>query len=220
MLVILLGLGTWQVQRLHWKQQLLATIDARIHNAPAAIATLLALPDANYRPAIATGTFRDGPVFYLLGISLTGEGGYHVLTPMDLPDGRMLLIDRGWIPYDRKQNAAFAPAAGTDSYGTTTITGILRLPEAHWSDPNNDPARNNWYSVDLTAMAQTAHVPAFTPYVLEADATPNAGVFPVGGQTRMALPNNHFVYAVTWYGLAAALLVIYFLASVHKKPSD
>ena len=213
MLAVLLGLGTWQVQRLHWKQNLLAEIDARIHAAPVDVAGLTDSVDANYLPATASGIFQDDHLFYLFSTSLTGVGGYHVLTPLKLADGRMLLIDRGWIPYDRKGNFS-------QSVGPVTVTGILRKPEHYWLQPKNDPARGIWYSIDLVAMAQQAGITAFLPYVLEVDAAPHPDGYPVGGQTRLTLPSNHFVYALTWYGLAVALLIIYALSSFGKNSED
>lgn len=220
MLAVLLGLGTWQVQRLHWKENLIATIDQRMHQMPVSAASLaddLARgKDVNYRPGLAIGFLQNDSSFYLFAISQTGEGGYHILTPMQMGNGKYLLVDRGWIPYDRK------PGTGGGDFsrptGLVTFKGILREPEHFWTQPPNKPKENNWFSIDLPAMAEAANVPAFLPYVLEADATPNQGGYPIGGQTRVTLPNNHFVYAVIWYSLALVLLVIYGLSSVQKKP--
>ena len=213
MLAVLLALGTWQLQRLHWKQNLLATIDARFHAAPADAAVLADTPDASYRPATAAGIFNNDHIFYLFGTSLTGVGGYHVLTPLALADGRVLLVDRGWIPYDHKGNFS-------ENTGLVTVAGILRKPEHYWLQPKNDPTHGEWYSINLAAMAQQAGVAAFLPYVLEADARPNPGGYPIGGQTRVILPNNHFVYALTWYGLALALVIIYLISSRQKNAAD
>jgi surfeit locus 1 family protein len=146
----------------------------------------------------------------MLAISLTGEGGYHVLTPLQLNDGRLLLVDRGWIPYDRRDHFATVE-------GQTKIAGILRQPESHLFVPKNDVAKNNWYQIDLTAMAQNAGIGPFMPFVMDVDATPNEGGYPVGGQTRIDLPNNHFGYAVTWFGLAAVLVIIYLVYSFPTR---
>lgn len=214
MLAILVGLGTWQVQRLHWKQNLLATIDARIHEAPVDIASITDTASANYRHASASGVFQNEHIFYLSAISQKGEGGYDILTPLALADGRFLLVNRGWIPYDRKPDRFFRPSS------LVTVSGILRLPEHFWFQPQNDPAHNSWYSMDLLAMAKAANIPAFLPYVLEADDTSNPQDYPVGGQTRVTMPNNHFVYALTWYGMALALLVIYGVSSFRKDAAN
>ncbi len=249
MLVVLLGLGTWQVQRLHWKESLIAEIDERAHEAPvdaalipsfrtprsgdpesmnrsggkddsmdfgfapAARPEMTPIENADYHPAFASGLLQHNHEFYLHAISLTGEGGYHVLTPLQLDNGKYLLVNRGWVPYDRK-----LPETRADGqlFGPVTIEGILRVPVHHAMQPQNDAAKNDWYGIDLVAMAKLAGVSEFLPYVLDADAAPNPGGYPVGGQTRVNLPNNHFGYALTWYGLALALLVIYGVSATRK----
>ena len=211
MVVVLVGLGSWQLARLHWKQELIATMESRLHLPPLDVATLPAGEDFDYRPATATGLFRHHSSFFLLSIGRNGQGGYHVLTPLALADGRTLLVDRGWIPYDRRtEPGMFRPA------GMVTVSGILRRPQHHWNQPANDPERNDWYGVDLDAMARLAGIADFLPLVLEADATPNPEGYPIGGQTRLSLPNNHLGYAVTWYGLALALLIIHRRALAEK----
>ena len=210
MLPLLIGLGSWQVERLHWKEELVATIIARIHQDPVDIASL-AVDEADYHPATGSGTFLNDKSFYLLAISLTGEGGYHVLTPLHLEDGQFLLVDRGWIPYDMRGKNYARPS------DVVRIAGVARIPQYHRIRSQNDPEGNNWYQIDMDMMATRAGVPAFLPYILEADAAPNEGGYPVGGQTRLTLPNNHLSYAVTWYGLALVLIVIYSLSSYRKN---
>lgn len=210
-LPVLLGLGAWQVQRLHWKRELIATIDQHIHQAPIAVPVANAA-EADYQPATASGTYlHDRELFVIATEQKSGQGGYHVLTPLQLTDGQILLVDRGWIPYASKSSGFARPM------GVVQMQGILRLPKSSgFLQPANDPAKSFWYSVDLQAMAAAARIPAFLPYVLEADAAPNEGGYPVGGQTRLSLPNDHFSYAVTWYSLAAILLIIYGVASYRK----
>jgi surfeit locus 1 family protein len=215
MLAVLLGLGTWQVERLHWKQNLIATIKERMNQAPVDVTSLAPnADDADYRHATALGFFQHDKEMYLASISLKGEGGYHVLTPMRLANGNHLLVDRGWVPYDRK--SPFTRRA-SQTFGPVMIRGILRRPAHHWMQPDNHPAQNEWYAIDLPAMARAANVPEFLSFVLEADAAPNPGGYPVGGQTRIDLPNNHFGYVVTWYALAVALIVIYGLSGWRRK---
>jgi surfeit locus 1 family protein len=213
LLTVLVGLGTWQVKRLEWKEGLIAAMDHRMREEPIEVAALPEAEDETYRAAVARGTFLHEQSFYQLAISLGGEGGYHVLTPLRLEDGRFLLVDRGWVPYGRRQDY-------DRPMGLVSLAGILRRPEHHWSQPVNDPVKNYWYVPDLSAMAKVAGVPAFLPYVLEVDARPNPGGYPIGGQTRIELPNNHLGYALTWYGLALALLVIYSLSVWRKGSAD
>ena len=232
MLAVLLALGCWQVERLHWKDQLIQTITTRTKELPQNVRSLsplywhangrpdtasrIAVDDLNYRPAAAIGQFLYGAEMFLTATSITGEGGYHVLTPMQLEDGRWLLVDRGWIPYSRRPDSSLAGPAkdhGAAGFarptGVVQVAGLLRLPQHSWLQPTNKPAKDAWYGIDLTAMAQAAGIAGFLPFVLDADSDPNSGGFPVGGQTRLDLPNNHLVYSLIWFGLAAALLVIY-----------
>lgn len=213
MFVTLLGLGTWQVQRLQWKTELLATIEARSQEEPIDVSEIKDINQVDYRPAQASGLFQYDREFYLHAISLEGEGGYHVLTPLQLENGKYLLVDRGWVPFDKK-----LPATRLDGQliGSVLVKGILRIPRSYWMQPANSSSKNDWYSIDLTAMAKMADIPEFMPFVLDADSTKNAGGYPLGGQTRKVLPNNHLSYAITWYGLALALLVIYGISSYRK----
>ena len=214
MLPVLLGLGTWQVHRLHWKQGLLAEIADRTQQPAVDISLMPA--DADYRPAKAIGTFRNDLQLFVFATDVaTGQGGYRVLTPLQLASGKMLLVDRGWIPYVRRSDNGFVQPVGQQS-----ARGILRVPTGSgWITPANNPAKGEWYSIDLAAMAAVDHVEAFLPYVLEVEKTPD-GVYPVGGQTRLTLPNDHRQYAITWYGLTVVLVIIYLVSSFQRNGAN
>lgn len=221
-LIILVGLGTWQLQRLHWKTDLLARIEAGMTADPVALPALVADPAAwDYRRAFVTGQFMHekealiGPRLYP-GRDGRMLPGLHVLTPLVRSDGGgIVLVDRGWIPLDKRDPAS--RAAG-ELAGEVTITGILRAPEPRaWMQPENDPARNDWYWFDLPALARFAAVPALAPLVLQADATPNPGGYPIGGRTILKVKNDHLSYALTWYGLALTLVGVYLAASFRRR---
>ena len=209
--LILIALGTWQVQRLHWKEELLHTIDQRMHAPPLPLAEVethfAATGDVDYVPVTATGTFLHSGERHFF-TTWQGASGFDVLTPLALADGRFVFVNRGFVPYDRK-DAATRPQGQVA--GTVTVTGLARDPLAEKPSmlvPDNDPARNIFYWKDLGLMAATAGLPAgaqVVPILIDADAAPNPGGLPVGGVTIVDLPNNHLQYAVTWYGLAAAL---------------
>lgn len=209
-MIILLGLGTWQVERLHWKENLIATRTAR-STGPA-----ISLPADEADPAgyefsktRVTGRFLHDKEMYLAARSLNGNTGYHVVTPLVEDDGRAILIDRGWIPIDRKDPAA--RAAG-EVRGTVTVEGLLRASQKKsWLVPDNEPRNNVWFYVDVPAMAKWAAVEHARPYFIEAGPAANPGGLPIGGQSRTELPNNHLQYAITWYSFAISLAVIYFL---------
>lgn len=212
-LAVLLALGTWQVQRLHWKEALIATIEGRTDDAPvelAEIETLFARTgDVDYWPMRVEGTFRhEGERHYFA--TWRGNSGYNVMTPLELADGRIIFVNRGFVPFDRKD-----PATRTDGQveGVVSIEGLARnVPSEKPSFivPENDAAANIFYWKDLQLMASSAGLDGETvlPFVIDADDAPNPGMLPVGGVTIIDLPNNHLQYAVTWYGLAAALVAV------------
>ncbi len=214
MLPVLLGLGTWQLHRLHWKQHLIAVISERIHNAPIEVPT--AIGDVDYRHAHVSGIFRHDLEHYVFAASAeTGQGGYHVVTPLQLNDGQILLIDRGWIPYSMKGQDFKRPS------GFLQISGVLRAPKSPgFLQPKNDPAKGDWYSVDIPTISAVDKIDHVLPYILEVGVTANDGGYPTGGQTRLTLPSNHLSYAVTWYSFALILLVIYGLSGWTRQPAD
>jgi surfeit locus 1 family protein len=208
---VLIGLGTWQVERLHWKQGLIAQREAAVSAPPAELPRALeaARPLAFHRIE-ARGLFLHDHEILLHAIERQrGAAGYLVLTPLRLEDGSVVLVERGWVPIDKR-------AAGTRAQGNPpgeiTVDGLLRLAPAEkpgWFVPANDPGRDEWFWIDLPAVASAASVPAALPFYLEAGPAPNPGGLPVGGQANTDLPNDHLQYAITWYALAAALAVIY-----------
>jgi surfeit locus 1 family protein len=210
--LVLLGLGTWQVERLFWKQGLIAQRQAAVTAAPIDLPPSLEAARAlEYHRVRVTGRFVNDRELFLGATSPDGRAGYQVITPLRLADGRTLLVNRGFIPQDRK--APESRAAG-ELDGEVAVTGLLRLPptgKPHWFIPANNAERNYWLYVDVPAMAQAAHLDGVLPFYVDADATPNPGGMPVGGQTLIDLPNDHLQYAVTWYALAVGLAVIYVL---------
>jgi surfeit locus 1 family protein len=208
-LVVLLGLGTWQVERLHWKQGLIAARQAQLA-APAG--PLPASADDwrawDFRPVVAEGEFRHDLEQLFGATAIEGRLGQHVLTPLLRPDGAAVLVDRGWVPADRAH-----PAARREGQlaGPIRVSGIARYRGADrpgWFTPDNHPEQGLWYWYDLPALERALGL-QLLPVVVEADATPNPGGLPLGGQTRTELPNDHLQYAITWYGLAAGLLAIW-----------
>jgi surfeit locus 1 family protein len=208
-LVALVALGTWQLDRLAWKRDLIATRQAQLA-APAA--SLPAIAEDwrrwDFRLAIVQGEFRHD-LEQLYGVTaIDGKVGHHVLTPLVRPDGPAVLIDRGWVPADQAHPAARRLG---QIEGPVQIAGIARYRGSDrpgWFTPDNRPEQGLWYWYDLPAL-ERALGRQLLPVVVEADATPNLGGLPIGGRTRAELPNNHLQYAITWYGLAAGLLVIW-----------
>jgi surfeit locus 1 family protein len=220
-LLILLGLGTWQVQRLHWKEGLIAQRDRMVAALPIAPPQTLAEAQANqFRHVADDGVLLNDKEIYLAATSDSGESGYQVLTPLQETGGRIVFVNRGFVPLELKDTAK--RAAGELS-GTVHIAGLLRVPPAQKPTfflPDNRPDLDLWFWVDLPAMGEAAGFPNVAPFYIDADATPNPGGWPKGAVTRLALPNDHLQYAITWYALAVALIVIYILYHRRNPPRE
>lgn len=210
-LAMLIGLGTWQVQRLHWKEGLIATIDTRIASQPRSIsdtmARLTTTGDVDYWPIEVEGVFRHEGERHFFATHL-GQSGYYVYTPLEFAADRFVFVNRGFVPFDRK-DASTRPEGQVE--GRRTIVGLARnrLDEKPSVIlPDNNPGANIFYWKDLATMAETSGVGSpdtFASFFIDAGDAPNPGGLPVGGVTIVELPNNHLQYAVTWYGLALAL---------------
>jgi surfeit locus 1 family protein len=209
-LATLLALGTWQLQRLAWKTALINEIIARQAMAPIPLPTTIEDPAAlRFRKVSVHGTFDHSREVHLFAHTKRGNLGYQVITPLKQDDGTWVLINRGWVPDERKDPASRAEGQVT---GPVAITGTARPTwHRHMFLPDNDTATNHWFFGDIPAMA--AHLGlSVAPVFVEADATANPGGLPIGGQTPTAdIANNHLQYALTWYMLAVALAGVYFV---------
>lgn len=220
---VLVSLGTWQLQRLAWKEGLIATIEQRIASPPAPIAEIETLygatQDVDYQPVSASGSFVNEAERHFFA-TFDGASGFYIYTPLRLDDGRYVFVNRGFVPYDRKE-----PQSRPESWprGPLTVTGLARNPLAGKPSvlvPENDPVKNVFYWKDLGVMASTAGLPAdatVLPFFIDADNRPNPGGLPVGGVTMTEQTNNHLQYMLTWYGLAAALVAVTGLALNRRR---
>lgn len=210
---VLVGLGVWQVERLDWKESLLATINARIHAVatplpPASQWAQLATGDYDYTHVRVSGQFeagREALIFRGSGGSDANAGpGYWVMAPFDVDGGGTLLINRGFVPAGRKDDPARARAVPS---GATTIAGLLRVPEQRNPfTPADTPATGQWFTRDPLAIAAALNLKDAAPFSLDEDAHAAERGLPAGGATVFDIPNNHLQYAVTWFGLAATLV--------------
>jgi surfeit locus 1 family protein len=210
-LILLLALGTWQVQRLFWKRDLIAAVEAGIKAPPVDLPGQVTDPQAwHYRHVTLRGSFDHAREFHVMSQSQRGNFGYQVIVPLKRSDGAgYVFVDRGWVPPDKK--AAETRREGLVQ-GEQVIHGIARVPpQRGWMTPDNRPDENLWFYPDLAAMARLAGDGAVPGLIVDADDAPVPGGAPKGGQTKLEFPNNHLAYAVTWYGGAVALAIIYVL---------
>jgi len=216
LIVLFAGLGTWQVVRLQWKLALIERVESRVHAAP-----VLPLPPAEwaqvskesheYRHVRLAGRFLYEYTTPVQALSDLGAG-FWLVTPLCTTDGAIVLVNRGFIassgntlsrfPARHAEGNACASASGAPH----TLTGLLRIAEPGGGFlRENDPARNRWYSRDVAGIAAARGLVNVAPYFVDAakgQEPAGAPDQPVGGLTVISFPNNHLVYAATWYALA------------------
>ncbi|WP_296077744.1 SURF1 family protein [uncultured Agrobacterium sp.] len=203
---ILLALGTWQVKRLSWKLDLIQQVEERAHAEPVDAppqsqwATLTDPSTYEYRRVRLTGIFRHQDEVQVYTVSDLGPG-FWVLTPLQRDDGSVVIVNRGFVPTDKRDPAT--RLAG-ELPARVEVIGLMRAPETGGLFlRTNDPQNNRWYSRNIAEIAKDKSLGDVAPFYVDADATPNPGGLPIGGKTMLTFPNNHLSYAITWYVLAA-----------------
>jgi surfeit locus 1 family protein len=217
---ILVTLGVWQVQRLQWKEALLAQLAANAAASPMSLADAEAAAaggrDMEFVRVTFPGTYRHEGWKKMIATYQGGQG-WTIITPAASRDGHAVIVDRGRIPgnledFDRPE-------------GEVEIEGVLRTQRRGkgYFDPDNDPKSNLWYWWDVPAMLQASGLPADLkpfPYVVQLVPSAVASKFPEPEEAKANLANNHLGYAITWFGLALTLLGVagFYIYSTRTKP--
>lgn len=214
-LAVLIGLGTWQLERKTWKEELIAALSARLAAPPGNLPPReqwdrLDRTAMEFRRVSFPAEFVSGQeaLVYATGSALRPDAtgpGYWIFAPARLPGGSVVVVNRGFVPMGELDRAAPPPP------GLIDITGALRWPEPRGLfTPNDEPEKNLWFVRDHRAIAAAKGWEGVAPFYVEQEA-PAAGGLPRVGRLQPNLPNNHLQYALTWYALAAALVVIFAL---------
>ncbi len=216
--LVMVGLGFWQLERLAWKEGLMAELSSRMSAAP------IEMPDApsdpaslEFRRVAIAGEFLNDRELYLPGKTYKGSHGAWVVTPFRLDDGREVIVNRGWVPdsYQRPQTRREGLFEGR-----VFVEGILRQPGwGGWESmrPDNNPAQNVWFYFDLPAMADAAGLTnAETVLYVEALGDESTGLMPIGLDRNVQLPNDHLQYAITWFLLALTLVGVYVVFHLRR----
>jgi len=211
--LILCALGTWQLQRLAWKRDLLARI-AALQAAPArpagpALDRLAAGERVDFTrvvvdcPGLGSAPFLE---FYAVR---DGEAGSRLISacPVEARAFRSILVDRGFVA----DTISARPPIDAKERRPLRLEGVLRVPDKPtFVTPPNDRARNRWFSRDVTAMARALGAPDPAPVMLMAETPTNPEWKAlVPAPLPPEIPNNHLAYAITWFGLAGALIGVY-----------
>ena len=209
-LLVLVGLGSWQLQRLQWKNVLITKFESR------AVATAIAVPaadagldDVEFRRLSLDGAFQHDKEVFLTGRTYEGNAGFHVVTPFQLDDGRIILINRGWVSEDYRDPAS---RVFSQTAGTVTDAGILRRPGVKgYFVPENEPDNGFWFTLIPSQINQHLGLGGAVIDEFYADAVRTTDVLtlPIAAKTKLNLRNAHLSYALTWYGIALALIGVY-----------
>lgn len=226
---LLIGLGTWQIQRKAWKEGLIAALHAELSAPPIALPPPAAWAslDRNalaYHRVRLTAQFDNADEALVFAAPSTlrpdvDEPGYWVFTPARLADGSVVMVNRGFVPDSRKSAASRLRGQTT---GPVEIVGALRWPsQRHWFTPGDEPAHNLWFTGDPQAIAAAKGLGPVAPFYVEQESpVPQAGL-PKPGKLVVDLPDNHLQYALTWFGLALVLLIYYliFAFGAGRRPA-
>ena len=207
--------GTWQVNRLEWKQGLIAQIAAA--NAQAPLAALptddAALATLQFRKVKLSGSWAKNTEFHLTPRYFRDQFGYWIITPFTLADGRIVLVNRGWIPGKKKLPETRPETAVR---GRATITGMVRVgPERSAFTPISQPEKNIWFGRDIAQMAEFAKLANIVPVMVDIVGEQDVKHLPIPSDGTIRLRNDHLSYILTWYGIALGILVIFLV--YHRK---
>jgi surfeit locus 1 family protein len=217
---ILVWLGVWQLERLRWKEGLIADIDARSDAVPGPLPAEAQWPQLNpqdydYRHVEAHGQFDYDKEVLVFRPSGPGEygPGYLVLTPLLLDNGAIVIVNRGYVRQEHKD-----PAERGQIPGDVTVKGLMRPSEPrNLFTPADEPAKGIYFTRDPAELAAHFHLARVAPFTIDADAAQVPGGWPKGGTTVRALPNNHLEYAITWFGLAAGLVGVFLAVVLNRR---
>lgn len=219
-IAIMIGLGVWQIERMRWKEGVLAHVAALQGAAAVPAAPAIALnSDVDFRRVeIDCPGLAAAPYLELFGVH-DGNPGVRLISacPVDAGPYKTVLVDRGFV--DAEVSAR--PPVDAGSVAPLHLVGVLRRPErGNWFSPANEPARGRFYLRDAAAMADALHVTAPAPVFLMAENSTNPEWAALKPQPLPAdIPNNHLQYVLTWFGLAAALAGVY-AAALWRRLKD
>jgi surfeit locus 1 family protein len=212
---VLVGLGAWQIERMGAKHRLMARVEQRTREEPQPLPpreTWQALHPKGYeyRRVRVTGRFLNDQEALVHGLLSTGPEaiqGFYVLTPLQMPDGAIVIINRGFVPTEKADPKTRAEGQLS---GSQTVVGLMRAPEKRGLFiPDDDPGRNSFFIRDPVAIGRAKGLVDVAPFTIDADGTPNPGGWPKGGTTRLVFSDNHLQYAITWFALALGLLAVF-----------
>ena len=205
-IILFCSLGTWQVYRLQWKLNLINEIKIGLDSQPISFSKNKI---KNYQRVFLEGDLDFNKQIFLYSLNKNGAPGYDIITPLKTVDGLFILVNRGWIEKDQKNDLKKINIIETNKY-----EGIIKkITKSNPFKPKNDIKNNEWYTLNLNDLKiYTGN--EFGNYVLHIEKISNTSL--QLKQINPDLPNNHLKYAITWYSVAMSIL-IYFLYFRRKR---
>ncbi len=218
-LIVLLGLGSWQLMRLSEKDRLVTQIEASLSAPPVPLPETetwasLKSSEYDYRRVSVSGTFNHEKEALAFGFIAVGDRGdtregFFALTPLTLADGAIVLVNRGFVPQALREQSSRSEGL---TKGFVTLTGIMRAPQIKGTfTPNDEPTKNLYFTIDPVTIASALKLDKVAPFIVDADRIAGSAPWPDGGHTVVTLVNNHLQYALTWFALAFGLMGVFFV---------
>ena len=204
---IFCALGTWQLYRLQWKLELISEITFGLDSSPIEYSNSI---KKNYQRVSAKGKFNFDEQIYLYSLNDNGKPGYDVITPFRTNKNENVLVNRGWIKKELKNN----PTINKNIEDEQKIIGLLRkIYKPNIFKPDNDLKNNIWFSINLEDLKATSGE-RFNEFVIFLED--NQAKTPIPRKISIDVPNNHLKYAITWYAISISI-IFYYLYFRRKK---
>ena len=207
--LILIMLGSWQVQRLGWKSDLISNYNNNFQQAPITVNELLKQKQKNkYRRTIINGQYDHTNEIKIIGKTYEGNAGFHIITPFILENNEIIYINRGWVPkkYADKKTRKFSLLEEN-----VKVVGLVRLPQKKgYFVPENEPENGFWFTIIPEELNRHLNIIGENEFYIDELNIDEKLKLPIPANGKVQVPNNHLQYAITWYSLALGLLIVYF----------
>lgn len=211
-IIVLCGLGTWQLQRLAWKNELINTVTKRSTAAPIDLSKAEKLwqskKDIDYQAITLTGTYDAKKIAYFY-TTWNGQSGWDILLPVDLKDQRSIIVKAGFVPAALKERFVMPTAKSNVTFKALARNPLVQKPNSMMPDNNLNKGEFYWRSYDeLSKVLGNNGKRKFLPFLADAQQQLVDGKYPQSATTRIHFVNSHLQYAFTWFGLAATLFAV------------
>ena len=207
--LILIILGSWQVQRLSWKSDLISNYNNNFQQAPITVKELLKDRKNNkYRRTVIYGEYDHANEIQIIGKTYEGNAGFHIITPFILENNEIIYINRGWVPkkYADKKTRKFSLLEDK-----VRVVGLVRLPQKKgYFVPENEPENGFWFTIIPEELNRHLNIIGEKEFYIDELNIDEKLKLPMPANGKVQVPNNHLQYAITWYSLALGLLIVYF----------